>query len=30
VVVNPDTPLRRYADAAGWEILKFKRKELRK
>jgi HAD superfamily hydrolase (TIGR01490 family) len=30
VVVNPDKPLKRYAEAAGWEILKFKRKELRK
>lgn len=30
VVVNPDKALKRYADAAGWEILKFKRKELRK
>lgn len=30
VVVNPDKPLKRYADAAGWEILRFKRKELRK
>jgi len=30
VVVNPDKALKRYADAAGWEILRFKRKELRK
>lgn len=30
IVVNPDKALKRYADAAGWEILKFKRKELRK
>lgn len=30
VVVNPDKALKRYADAAGWDILKFKRKELRK
>lgn len=30
VVVNPDQQLKRYADAAGWDILKFKRKELRK
>ncbi len=30
VVVNPDKALKRYADAAGWDILRFKRKELRK
>lgn len=30
VVVNPDKQLKRYADAAGWQILRFKRKELRK
>lgn len=30
VVVNPDKPLKRYADAAGWDILRFKRRELRK
>lgn len=30
IVVNPDKPLKRYADAAGWDILRFKRKELRK
>lgn len=29
VVVNPDKPLKRYADAAGWEILRFKRRELK-
>ena len=29
VVVNPDKQLKRYADAAGWDILKFKRKELK-
>ena len=30
VVVNPDKALKRYADAAGWDILRFRRKELRK
>ena len=30
VVVNPDKPLRRYAEAAGWDILRFKRRELKK
>jgi HAD superfamily hydrolase (TIGR01490 family) len=30
IVVNPDKVLKRYADAAGWDILRFKRKELRK
>lgn len=30
VVVNPDKPLKRYAEAASWDILKFKRRELRK
>ena len=30
VVVNPDKQLKRYADAAGWDILRFKRRELRK
>jgi HAD superfamily hydrolase (TIGR01490 family) len=30
IVVNPDKALKRYADAAGWDILRFKRKELRK
>lgn len=30
VVVNPDKALKRYADAAGWQILRFKRKELQK
>lgn len=30
IVVNPDKALKRYADAAGWNVLKFKRKELRK
>lgn len=30
VVVNPDKPLKRYADAAGWDVLRFKRRELRK
>jgi HAD superfamily hydrolase (TIGR01490 family) len=30
IVVNPDQALKRYADAAGWEILKFKRKHLKK
>lgn len=30
IVVNPDKQLKRYADAAGWDILRFKRKELRK
>jgi HAD superfamily hydrolase (TIGR01490 family) len=30
IVVNPDKVLKRYADAAGWDILRFKRKDLRK
>ena len=30
VVVNPDKQLKRYADAAGWDILRFKRKHLKK
>lgn len=30
VAVNPDAQLRRYAVAAGWEILKQYRRELRK
>ena len=30
IVVNPDQALKRYAVAAGWEILKFKRKHLNK
>lgn len=30
IVVNPDKVLERYADAAGWDILRFKRKELSK
>ena len=30
VVVNPDKALKRYADAAGWDILRFKRRELKK
>jgi len=29
VAVNPDQPLRRYAVAAGWEILRQRRRELR-
>ena len=29
VAVNPDVQLRKYADAAGWEIMKQQRKELR-
>jgi HAD superfamily hydrolase (TIGR01490 family) len=29
VAVNPDKQLKRYADAAGWEIVRFKRRELR-
>lgn len=29
VAVNPDVQLRKYADAAGWEILKQSRRELR-
>jgi HAD superfamily hydrolase (TIGR01490 family) len=29
VVVNPDKPLKRYADAAGWEVLKFRRRDLK-
>jgi HAD superfamily hydrolase (TIGR01490 family) len=29
VVVNPDKALKRYADAAGWDILRFKRRELK-
>ena len=30
IVVNPDQALKRYAEAAGWNILKFKRKHLKK
>lgn len=30
VVVNPDKQLKRYADAGGWDVLRFKRKELKK
>lgn len=30
VAVNPDAQLRRYAHAAGWEILKQNRRELRR
>lgn len=29
VAVNPDVQLRKYADAAGWEIMKQSRRELR-
>ena len=29
VAVNPDQPLRRYAVAAGWEILRQRRRELK-
>jgi HAD superfamily hydrolase (TIGR01490 family) len=29
VAVNPDKALRRYAEAAGWEIARYRRKELR-
>jgi len=29
VAVNPDVQLRKYADAAGWEIMKQARRELR-
>jgi HAD superfamily hydrolase (TIGR01490 family) len=29
VAVNPDAQLRRYANAAGWEILRQNRRELR-
>lgn len=29
VAVNPDAQLRKYADAAGWEIMKQSRRELR-
>jgi phosphoserine phosphatase len=29
VAVNPDQQLRRYAVAAGWEILRQRRRELR-
>jgi phosphoserine phosphatase len=27
--VNPDKVLKRYAEAAGWSILQFKKKELK-
>ena len=30
VAVNPDKILARHAEAAGWEILKFKKRDLRK
>jgi HAD superfamily hydrolase (TIGR01490 family) len=30
VAVNPDKVLRRYAEAAGWDILRFRKKDLRK
>lgn len=30
VAVNPDKVLRRYAEAAGWEILRFRKRDLRK
>jgi HAD superfamily hydrolase (TIGR01490 family) len=30
VAVNPDKVLKRYAEAAGWEILQFKKRDLRK
>jgi len=30
VAVNPDKILTRHAEAAGWEILKFKKRDLRK
>jgi HAD superfamily hydrolase (TIGR01490 family) len=29
VTVNPDKVLKRYAEAAGWAILQFKKKELK-
>ncbi|NBU23021.1 MAG: HAD-IB family hydrolase [Actinobacteria bacterium] len=30
VAVNPDKVLCRYAEAAGWQVLKFKKRDLRK
>jgi hypothetical protein len=28
--VNPDAILKRHAIAAGWQIMKFKKRELKK
>jgi phosphoserine phosphatase len=30
VAVNPDKVLERYAEAAGWSILQFKKRDLKK
>lgn len=30
VAVNPDSNLERYAEAAGWEILRFKKRDLKR
>jgi HAD superfamily hydrolase (TIGR01490 family) len=30
VAVNPDKQLKRYAEAAGWDILRFKKRELKR